>query len=383
MNLKSLLVSTSLGLGLLFAPPATADGLTHVVQNGEMLGSIAGHYNVTVNQLREWNDLRTDLIRVGQELEVHPSSATGSAGAGAGSVYVVAPGDTAGGIAERNGVLIEDIVAWNPGLNPDRIFAGQELTMQGGRQVRSVLYQVEPGDFVGAIASRHDCSVDEIVQWNPGLNVDRIRIGQELRIMLNGPEVPSISVGRANRGSLQHGEQLPPHRAYVVRNPRRSWGTNETISALMEGFDHMREHFSDLPRVRVHDLSLEEGGSIDDHRSHQSGRDADIGYYHTGCRRDCEYQSFRASNLDVERQWELLNYWIEGDMVQYIFMDYAYQEVMYEWLEERGESRSRLSRVFQYPRGRDVASGVIRHEPNHADHMHVRFECAAGDEDCR
>ncbi len=383
MSLKNLVVSTSLGLGLLFAPPALADGVTHTVQTGEMLGSIAGHYNVTVNQLRDWNGLRSDLIRVGQELEVRPGSSSGGDGANTTTTYVVASGDTAGAIAERNGVDIDDLVAWNPGLDPDRIYAGQELSVRGGRASRSILYEVQAGDFVGSIANRHDCTIDEITQWNPGLNIDRIRIGQEIRLMLNGPEVPSISVGRANRGSLQHGEQLPPHRAYVVRNPRRSWGTNETVSALMEGFDHMRDEFSDLPRVRVHDLSLEEGGPIDDHRSHQSGRDADIGYYHSGCRRDCEYQSFRPSSLDVERQWGLLNYWIEGDLVQYIFMDYAYQEVMYEWLEEQGESRARLSRVFQYPRGRDVAAGIIRHEPNHADHMHVRFTCAPGDDDCR
>jgi LysM repeat protein len=351
-----------------------------------MLGSIAGHYNVTVNQLRDWNELRSDLIRVGQELEVRPRDLSGAEERGGGGTnlsYIVEPGDCAGAIAEHNGVSIEDILAWNPGIDPDRIYAGQELTMRGGRATRSVLYQVESGDFVGSIASRHDCTIEDIAQWNPSLNVDRIRIGQELRIMLNGPEVPSTSVGRAYGGELEHGEQLPPHRAYVVRNPRRSWGTNETVSALMDGFDHMRSEFSDLPRVRVHDLSLEEGGPIDDHHSHQSGRDADIGYYHTGCRRDCEYQSFRASNLDLERQWALFDFWIERDMVQYIFMDYAYQEVMYEWLEEQGESRSRLSRVFQYPRGRDVASGVIRHEPNHANHMHVRFACASGDDDCR
>ena len=33
-----------------------------------------------------------------------------------------------------------------------------------------------------------------------------------------------------------------------------------------------------------------------------------------------------------------------------------------------------LEHLFQYPRGKDVPVGLIRHWPNHANHVHVRFK---------
>ena len=133
----------------------------------------------------------------------------------------------------------------------------------------------------------------------------------------------------------------------------------------------------------MHDLSNEEGGRMRGHRSHQSGRDADIGYYNNceGGER-CPYEEFDADELDEELTWELISYWIERDLVQYIFMDYSYQRELYRWLESEGYDEDDLEDWFQYPNGRHTARGIIRHESNHADHMHVRFACPEGDEDC-
>jgi murein endopeptidase len=181
-----------------------------------------------------------------------------------------------------------------------------------------------------------------------------------------------------------NGEQLPPHRAYVIRNDDVAWGTNETISAVLDGFDAMVERFDDLPRVRVHDLSREDGGYLAGHRSHQSGRDADIGYYHDACGDECAYIAITGDDLDVERQWWLFRYWINNDLIEYVFVDYDLQRTLYAYVDEvRGATDDQLREWFQYPRGRDTAVGLIRHEPNHADHLHVRFACAGDDDRCR
>lgn len=48
--------------------------------------------------------------------------------------------------------------------------------------IGSTTYTIQPGDRLLAIASEYDVSVDEIVALNPGLNPDRIKVGEEIEI---------------------------------------------------------------------------------------------------------------------------------------------------------------------------------------------------------
>jgi hypothetical protein len=52
------------------------------------------------------------------------------------------------------------------------------------------------------------------------------------------------------------------------------------------------------------------------------------------------------------------------------------------WALAHGISEHRLERIFQYPHGRGSSEGIVRHEPNHDNHMHVRFQCPADDTGC-
>jgi hypothetical protein len=66
-----------------------------------------------------------------------------------------------------------------------------------------------------------------------------------------------------------------------------------------------------------------------------------------------------------------------------MFMDFKVQGIMYKWAKANGVSEARLDKLFQFPHGRDAAEGLIRHAPNHDDHIHARYSCAAADKDCR
>ncbi len=50
----------------------------HIVRSGETLGGIAATYHVTVTDLKTWNHLRSDFLRVGQQLVVFPPQKSGS-----------------------------------------------------------------------------------------------------------------------------------------------------------------------------------------------------------------------------------------------------------------------------------------------------------------
>ena len=64
-------------------------------------------------------------------------------------------------------------------------------------------------------------------------------------------------------------------------------------------------------------------------------------------------------------------------------MDHRLAAALYDYARSQGVSRSDLSRWFQYPRRIDQRYGLIRHEPHHADHFHVRFTCHDTDPECR
>ncbi len=364
---------------------AQADRTTYTVQSGDRLGALARQFNVTVEQIREWNDLDGDMIRIGQDLTIFPDSAPASSSSGGWTTYTVESGDRLGAIARRFDVSVEDIVSWNRGLQPDRIRVGLELRVRGsGRQTRRLNYEIQAGDFIARVARRYDVTVADIASWNPDVDVDRVRIGQEIVLLIEGPEARSESVGRANGGRLVNAEQLPPHRGYRLRNANRSWGTNETVSYIIEAFDYMREEYPDAYRLRMHDLSYEDGGRMNGHHSHQSGRDADISLYQTRCSGGvCPFSDVRPSRLDVEKQWALIRYWIRNDQIEYVFLDYDLQEPLYEHVVSRGATERQLNEWFQYPHGSRSARGIIRHEPNHADHIHVRFSCSGDDNRCR
>jgi LysM repeat protein len=52
------------------APAAEGAPSVHVVQAGETVFRIARQYGVSVQQIRKWNNLKNDMIEVGQQLVV-------------------------------------------------------------------------------------------------------------------------------------------------------------------------------------------------------------------------------------------------------------------------------------------------------------------------
>ncbi|MEX2512994.1 MAG: transglycosylase SLT domain-containing protein [Cyclobacteriaceae bacterium] len=114
--------------------------LTYRVRGGDVLGKIAHKYGVSVSELKNWNNLYSNTIKVGQVLHVHQEKASfekniasnSSAGSGIKQVgnnktYTVQPGDSLWLISRKlDGVSIEELKKLN-NLNNNQIKPGQTL----------------------------------------------------------------------------------------------------------------------------------------------------------------------------------------------------------------------------------------------------------------
>lgn len=130
------------------AKPAPEPEYTvYVVQNGDYLAKISKKFNVTIASVKSLNNLKSDMIRVGQKLKL-PGKIDVSAApaakkapaekkaaakksaykpyAGATKEYVVKSGDTLGAIAYGNGLNIRQLKELN-GLTKDTLKVGQKL----------------------------------------------------------------------------------------------------------------------------------------------------------------------------------------------------------------------------------------------------------------
>ena len=116
----------------------------HRVRSGESLGLIAGKYKVRVSDIKRWNGLRSDMIRVGQKLVIYPKnyvapSTSSTRGkdfpilAGPKQEYTVQRGDTLYDIANGyKGISADQIISWNK-LKSTSLKPGMKLVIYTGK----------------------------------------------------------------------------------------------------------------------------------------------------------------------------------------------------------------------------------------------------------
>jgi membrane-bound lytic murein transglycosylase D len=129
--------------------------IVYRVQNGDYLGRIATKYRVSVAQIKKWNNLKSNNIRVGQRLIIYrggrapvstsstakpaasttkpatsttkPSTTTSSAASGSYTIYTVKSGDSLYTIAKNYpGISAQNIMDFN-GIDGSKIYPGMKI----------------------------------------------------------------------------------------------------------------------------------------------------------------------------------------------------------------------------------------------------------------
>ena len=146
---------------------------TYVVKAGDSLYRIAINYNTTVDNLMDINNLSTNLLSIGQKLLV-PKKTNQSAN---DFNYMVKLGDTLYSIANKYNTTVDEIKQLN-NLTSNLLNVGQTLKIPSSNEVT---YVVKSGDNLYSIANRYNTTVDEIKRKN-NLTSNLLSIGQILII---------------------------------------------------------------------------------------------------------------------------------------------------------------------------------------------------------
>jgi membrane-bound lytic murein transglycosylase D len=163
---------------------------TYTVKEGDNLTKIADDYSVSVSDLKEWNDLESDKITVGQKLTVYSDKKITSSSKKKAKTYTVKSGDNLTEIAEANSVSVADIKEWND-LESDVIYEGQVLKLYSAKETKdtkkketkskTTYHTVKKGETLGKIADKYDVTIADLKKWNK-IKGDTIEIGQKLAI---------------------------------------------------------------------------------------------------------------------------------------------------------------------------------------------------------
>ena len=187
-NLKSNLISVGQQLIIPGAAPSDQTNVTYEVQKGDSLWSIANANNTTVDELVNLNDLGTNTIYVGQALQIPNTGSSGTTTPDTQTTYVVQKGDTLYSIALKYGTTPNAIIRKN-NLKNNTLTVGQTLTIPNDVEStgdysdmsNSNTYVVQRGDSLYSIANAYNVSVNDLRNIN-NLTSDILSVGQVLII---------------------------------------------------------------------------------------------------------------------------------------------------------------------------------------------------------
>lgn len=223
MNKIAFSVIASGSLALLIGVADAEASSTYTIKSGDSLWKIASQHNVSVANLKTWNNLSSDAIFPNQVLKV-AAAATGSSTtapapapapsqpvSNATSTYTVKSGDTLSKIASLHKTTVSKIQQLNK-ISGHLIYPGQKLMVSAAASAPAVTapkppvtatpapapaagtartYKVVSGDTLTGIAYRNGISVTQLMNWN-GLTSSMIRVGQVLKIE-NSTAAPSTT----------------------------------------------------------------------------------------------------------------------------------------------------------------------------------------------
>ena len=186
-NLDSNLLYVGQVLKLPNYETTTDTNITYIVQKGDTLYSIATKNDISVSDLKKYNNLTSDNLSIGQELNIPKgiSIITPSEDEviNEGSVYEVKKGDTLYSISKKFNTTIDKIKELNS-IVGDILTIGTNLLIPTTSLSDIIIHKVVSGDSLWSLANKYNTTINSIKKLN-NLVSDLINVGDELQVKRN------------------------------------------------------------------------------------------------------------------------------------------------------------------------------------------------------
>ncbi|WP_066048339.1 muramidase family protein [Robertmurraya korlensis] len=185
--------------------------ITHTVVAGDTLYSISKKYNTTVDALKKNNQLTSDVLSLGQRLTIpstqtvapipEPTTTTPTLP----DTYTVVSGDSLYSIALKFGLTVDELRARNQ-LVSDVLRIGQVLNISDKAvsspisTVSFTTHKVQSGDSIWSLSIKYGIPQSELLQVNGLTTSSMLSIGQELRVPVHN--IPVKETVSPNHGEL-------------------------------------------------------------------------------------------------------------------------------------------------------------------------------------
>ena len=154
---------------------APIDSNYYTVKSGDSLWSISRKFGITVDELKNANNLSSNLLSIGQNLIIPGKEAQATS-----DEYVVKKGDTLYSIAKKYNTSVDNLKSIN-NIITDSLAIGQIIKLPVQSNIDDNSYIVKKGDSLYSIARTYNTSVDKLKEIN-NITSNALAIGQVLKL---------------------------------------------------------------------------------------------------------------------------------------------------------------------------------------------------------
>ena len=146
----------------------------YIVQKGDTLYSIGKNNNISIDELKRINNLKSNDLYIGQLLKFKEEINN--------PLYIVKKGDTVYSIAIKNNISVDKLIKTN-NLSSTSLYIGQQLYIptidEESKEKEYDIYTVKKGDSLWKISQEYDITVPKLIDLN-NLSDLNININQKL-----------------------------------------------------------------------------------------------------------------------------------------------------------------------------------------------------------